>query len=101
MKRAIITLIHKDEETKHLQNWGPISLLCVDYKILTKILAIRLKEILKKKKQFQKNKNCGIPHRIIFLNLFKIRELINYTTNKKEKVFIISIDQEKAFDKVD
>ena len=56
MKRAIITLIHKDEETKHLQNWGPISLLCVDYKILTKILAIRLKEILKKKKQFQKNK---------------------------------------------
>ena len=28
-------------------------------------------------------------------------ELINYTNNKKQKAFIIFIDQEKAFDKID
>ena len=99
MKRAIITLIPKNSETKHLKNWRQISLLCVDYKILTKILATRLKTILKT--TISEEQNCGIPQRTIFSNLFSIRELINYTNNKKQKAFIISIDQEKAFDKVD
>lgn len=51
MNRAIITLIPKKSDTNHpslndLRNWKPISLLCIDYKILTKILANRLQNIL-------------------------------------------------------
>ena len=37
MKKAIVTLIPKNDETTQLKNWRPISLLCVDYKILAKI----------------------------------------------------------------
>ena len=43
MKQAIITLIpKKDKDLEDPKNWRPISLLCIDYKILTKILANRL-----------------------------------------------------------
>ena len=45
MKKAIITLIPKIEETTDLKNWRPVSLLCTDFKILTKTLAARLKQI--------------------------------------------------------
>ena len=44
---------------------------------------------------------CGIPNRSIFSNLFTIREIINHSNTKNISSLIISIDQEKAFDKVD
>ena len=43
MNQAIITLLPKNDEKRLLKNWRPISLLCVDYKILTKIISNRLK----------------------------------------------------------
>ena len=46
MQQAIITLIRKKGDLSKLKYWRPISLLCLDYKILTKILANRLKNIL-------------------------------------------------------
>lgn len=46
MQQAIITLIPKKGNLKNLKNWRPVSLLCIDYKILTTILSNRLKTIL-------------------------------------------------------
>ena len=46
--QAIIAPIPKKGNIKLLKYWRPISLLCVDYKILTKILSNRLKYILLK-----------------------------------------------------
>ena len=45
--RGVITLIpKKGKNIKNILNWRPISLLNVDYKILTKILATRIKGVL-------------------------------------------------------
>ena len=51
MSEAAITLIPKktdinDPDLNDLKKWRPISLLCLDCKILTKILANRLQKIL-------------------------------------------------------
>ena len=46
MQQAIITLIPKKGNLKNLKTWRPVSLLCIDYKILTTILSNRLKTIL-------------------------------------------------------
>ncbi len=45
-KRGIITLLPKKNKTRlFLKNWRPISLLNTYYKIMAKILAIRLKNV--------------------------------------------------------
>ena len=48
-RRGIITLIPKaDGDLSELSNWRPISLLNIDYKILTKALAKRIEKYLPK-----------------------------------------------------
>ena len=97
---AIISLIPKQtEKLNSLKYWRPISLLCTDYKILTKILANRLKQILPN--IISQEQNCSIPQRTIFNNLFLIRDLIKYQKEKKNKFYLLQIDQEKAFNKID
>ena len=79
--QAIITLIpKKTENLEELKYWRPISLLCTDYKILTKILSNRIKEILANIISIEQN--CSVPQRTIFNNLFLIRDLIKYKTKK-------------------
>ena len=91
-------LIPKKGNIKLLKYWRPISLLCVDYKVLTKILANRLKYILP---QILEEQNCSIPNRTIFNNLFLIQDIITYTKQKNNQLDLLQIDQENAFDKVD
>ena len=46
-KQAVITLIEKKgKDCSSLENWQPISLLNVYTKIMTKVLAARIKEVL-------------------------------------------------------
>ena len=53
-RQAVIKLIEKKERDKRfIKNWGPISLLNVDYKIIAKTLATKLKETLLKLMSFQ------------------------------------------------
>ena len=42
-RTSIITLLFKGKDKNLLKNWRPISLLCTDYKILSKALANRMK----------------------------------------------------------
>ena len=67
--------------------------------MLTKILANRLKQILPD--IISKEQNYSVPQRTIFNNLFLIRDLIKYQKEKKNKFYLLQIDQQKAFDKID
>ena len=98
MQKAI-TLIPKKGDLNKLKYWRPISLLCTDYKILTKVLANRLKNILLQ--IISKEQTCSIPNRTIFNNLFLIRDTITLTKEKNSILYLLQIDKEKAFDKID
>ena len=80
---------------RDLRNWRPISLLCVDYKIGTKALAARLQSSV-----LHENQPCGVPGRSIFSNLSLVRDLIEYCNSKNLPLATISLDQEKAFGRV-
>lgn len=97
--QVIITLIPKQKDKlEYLKYWKPISLLCTDYKILTNILANRLKQILPD--IISQEQNYTIPQTTIFNNLFLTRDLI-YAKEEKNKFYLLQIDQEKVFDKTD
>ena len=90
-RRAILRLLFKRDDPQLLKNWRPISLLNVDYKIATKCLAGRLREVLPL--VLSEDQTCGVPDRSIFL----IRDVIDYV---REKNALINLDQEKVFDRV-
>ena len=99
LSMTIINLIPKNDQKEFLPNWRPFSLLTADYQILTKILSDRLKPTLQN--TISEEQTYGIPNRSIFSNLFTTQEIIAHSTTKKLKSHIVSIDQEKAFHKVD
>ena len=96
---SLIALIHKKNEKEFLDNWRPISLLCVDFKMLSKVLSMRLKEA--QPHIVHPDQTCGILGRSIFENLYTIRDIITYAGDHKIPAYIVSLDFQKAFDKVD
>ena len=48
-----------------------------------------------------KDQQCAVKGRKIHTHLHNIRDLITYCREKRTKAYILSIDQEKAFDRVD
>ena len=100
MKTAIISMIpKKDPNDTDIAKWRPISLLGVDYKIITKALTNRLLPTLDEIISIEQS--AAVPNRTIYNNLFTIRDVIEYSNKKKIPTYILNFDQEKAFDKVD
>ncbi len=78
---------------------APISLLNVDYKICSKALSIRLSQVLEK--IVSPDQTCSVPGRSISSNITLLRDMLEYVERTNETGILISLDQEKAFDRVD
>ena len=98
-KLGIITLLCKNpQKAELLGNWRPISLLNVDYKIISKVLSLRLSHVLKDIVNI--DQTCGVPGRSIGDNIHLIRNVMQYANDKGIGGAVISLDQAKAFDRV-
>ena len=98
-RRGIITLSFKKGDRLDPKNWRPISLLNVDYKIASRSIAARLLKVIHL--VVDKDQSCGVPGRTIFDNLFLLRDTLDYVNITNEPGILLSLDQEKAFDRVD
>ncbi|XP_064843632.1 uncharacterized protein LOC135555246 [Oncorhynchus masou masou] len=82
-----------------VKNWRPVALLCAEYKIVSKCLSNRLKEYLGV--LIHKDQSYCVPDRSIVDNLFMIRDVLDICKLSDVNVGLLSLDQKKAFDRVD
>ena len=95
----MITLLYKKHDRLDTKNWRPISLLCTDYKILSKVLTNRLKSVLAS--VLSESQSCGVPGRFSGSNIRTLQDIVNYCKSYQSGGAIVSLDPEKAFDRVD
>lgn len=98
-KEGVVTFIPKSNNPS-VKDFRPISLLNTDYKLFTKILANRIQSVLPDligpyQAACHKEKSC-------VENLKILRNLVAHSNNKKSfKIAFLSLDLQKAFDRVD
>lgn len=77
-----------------MENYRPITLLNVDRKILSKIIATRLGSTMSS--IIGISQSCSIKGRSIFDNVHFIRNVFNYIEQNNIGACFINLDQEKA-----
>ena len=99
-RRGVVSLLPKGNKDVHyLNNWRPITLLCCDYKLISKVLATRMKNVLKY--LIHPSQTGFITDRYIGENIDTLLELIELTADEEIPGMVLSADFTKAFDNLD
>jgi hypothetical protein len=95
---GIITLIQKIENTTKIQQYRPICVLDISFKIFTKVGTNRLNKVAKT--VVSPTETAFMPGRNIMESVVIVHETIHELHTKKSNGVIFKIDFEKAYDKV-
>ncbi|CAM2095659.1 unnamed protein product [Caretta caretta] len=96
---AVLALLPKKGDLRDLRNWRPVSLLSTDYKIVAKAISLWLGSVMAD--VIHPDQTYTVPARSIFDNLFLVRDLLELGLRDGLSFALLSLDQEKAFDRVD
>ena len=86
-RRGVSSLTFKKGDRLDPRNWRPITLLNVDYKVIHLVV--------------DKDQTCGVSGRFIGENVALLHDVVEFALSLDTPVAILSLDQEKAFDRVD
>ena len=99
-KQAVISLLEKKGKDRlFLKNWRPISLLNVDYKIASKVIAERIRKTLPNLVHF--NQSGFIERRYIGDTIRTLLDIIDYMDEYHEGGLMMMVDFEKAYDSLE
>ena len=98
-KKAIIKLIErKDRDKRFIKNWQPISLLNVDMKLISKVLASHLKSVISTIEN--ENQVAYVNNRFISESGRLISDILEITNSLDIKELLMTVDIEKSFDSI-
>ena len=98
----VVVLIPKVKNPNRIKDLRPISVCNIIYKLVSKVIANRLKLILPA--IILENQNAFVPGRLITDNILVAYEVSHYLLNKKkgrEGVAAVKADMSKAYDRVE
>ena len=99
-RQAVIKLLEKKSRDKRLiSNWRPISLINFDTKLLSKVLAERLKKVLPS--LIKHDQTAYVANRFLGESVRLISDILDITKTFSIEGYLMTIDIEKAFDSVD
>ena len=102
INHTVISLIPKILNPTCLKNFRPIRLCSVIYKMISKILANRLKPVLDI--CISNTQSAFIPDRQILDNMILAHEYMHYLKNKRQGIdgyMTIKLDMAKTYDRVE
>ena len=91
-RRGVISLSFKKGDRLDPRNWRPISLLNVDYKLASRVIAGRLLKVIHL--VVSKDHTCGVPGRFIGENVALLRDVVDYASSTGTPLAILSLNQE-------
>ena len=99
-RRALISLLFKGKgcDPQEISSWRPISLTNTDYKIYSKVLALRVQAVIKN--IISGNQVAYIKGRSITEHIRLIDDIINISNTNNLPGFVVSLDFQKAFDTI-
>ncbi|GKU93948.1 hypothetical protein SLEP1_g7497 [Rubroshorea leprosula] len=95
---SFIVLIPKKENPQGIEDYRPISLIGIMYKIIAKLLANQLRRVLPK--VIGEQQMAFIEGRQLADGVVIANEVIDEAKRKRKKSFLFKVDFEKAYDKV-
>ena len=96
---GVFILLPKLKLPNNIKQFRPICLLNVIYKIITKVLTIRLSKIAER--IISKNQTTFIPGRNILDGVVILQEVLHELRVKNQQGIVLTLDFEKAYDRVD
>ena len=100
LEQALIIVLPKPGNDPSLcESYRPISLLSSEYKILTKIIATRLEKVIPS--LVNVDQTGFIQNRSLSDNVRRLLNIIHCAKSMENPVIAISLDAEKAFDRVE
>jgi hypothetical protein len=97
-KHGVIVSIPKTTRPSQPSDYRPITLLNTDYKILTRIVANRIRPTLEN--LLHPSQFCGRPGNTIFEALASVREAVAVAEVKRNPLCILTLDFRDAFDRI-
>lgn len=91
--------LKQDRDETEPSSYRPISMLNIDFKILTKILVNRFNKCIES--IIHTDQTGFIPNRFSFFNARRVMDVMYNSFDKLSKQAILCLDAEKAFDQVE
>ena len=99
-RRGIITLLHKQgKDNTKVENYRPLSLLNVDYKLLTKTISNKIEPYLDG--VIHSDQIGFLKGRYIGEGVRKIEDILQHYETRKKEGYLLQLDFQKAFDSIE